>query len=330
MSINLAPLTTTEELQITVFLLDAFSARKAAERRTNGANIGPASLGDALSEFRQANGSLGSRLFVPRTTSSLIQRLVREGLLTPAGSNGRSSPPLDACYWAMYALTAHQKRGLAWLTSVLGWQHLLHVASHQVCLIEGTTQSGDVRAGSGLILASGHVITNKHVVTDMNPHVVYVADREIGIEAFRSHPTQDVAIVYPTEPPGVPDAGISFREHRSVEPILVVGYPTVPTARSVGLTVQTGETCAAVVEDFSGCRNLLFSAIARPGNSGGPVFARDGRVIGLVARSLERPREVADAMTPLPFFAAVPARDVRDAIADIDPALPFPWETWDQ
>jgi hypothetical protein len=49
----------------------------------------------------------------------------------------------------------------------------------------------------------------------------------------------------------------------------------------------------------------------------------------MVARSLEMRCEPT-AAPPLPFFAAVPAADIRKAIHELNPDEDFPWETWDQ
>jgi hypothetical protein len=51
-------------------------------------------------------------------------------------------------------------------------------------------------------------------------------------------------------------------------------------------------------------------------------------VVGIVTRLLERHREEADPMSFFPFSAAVPTNLVRQAVAELDPNLEFPWETY--
>lgn len=75
-------------------------------------------------------------------------------------------------------------------------------------------------------------------------------------------------------------------------------------------------------------RIFCFSAIARPGDNGGPIVSMRGNVLGLVTRSLERPREASDLMPMMPFFAAVPATEVRRAVEEIAPDIQIAWEDY--
>jgi S1-C subfamily serine protease len=327
----LAPASIEQESLLAAWLLNFFNPVTTHQRRHAAGHSGaivPSSLGDALQGLRSVD-HLRELSRTPLPISAMAQRLVAVGWLTHAGSNDSASPPLNACYYSLFPLTKKQKQGAMWLTQVLGWEHCLWAARPSICRILGKNNHGDVRSGSGLLLGRTYVLTNAHVVRDMNAHSVAVGGREIAIAAVRSHDTHDVAIVDLAEPTEVVTGGLAFRDPRSIEPILIAGYPPVPATRGSDLVAQTGETCAAVVQDYGGSAYFLFSAISRPGNSGGPVFARDGRVVGIVSRSLERQPEDGDGLAPHPFFAAIPAAEVKAAIFDIDQSIDFPWETWD-
>jgi S1-C subfamily serine protease len=315
---QVAPLSPDEELVLTLLLIKYFTPSPDTQGK-----IQPKPLANS--------GVFGLNGRHPLAISALVRRLVSAGFLIPAGSAGSGGFPFNDCYYSMPVLTKHQKRGQAWLTEALGWDHLLRFSGPQVCQIVGEKEQGDVGSGSGFVLPSGTVITNAHVIQDMVPKYVVMANQQFEIKSHQAHPRCDVGLVWLNYGPGgcpVNDAGISFREHRNVESVLLVGYPPVPFSKSAVMTAQTGETCGAAFEDYNGDRQLLFSAISRPGNSGGPIFGKDGRVVGIVARSLEMKGEAAPAS--LPFFSAVPAASVRQAVCEMSATEDFPWETWDQ
>ncbi|MFE3003101.1 trypsin-like peptidase domain-containing protein [Nocardia sp. NPDC059246] len=61
------------------------------------------------------------------------------------------------------------------------------------------------------------------------------------------------------------------------------GYPRVPSAIDPPpLVVDRGGVANPEVSSMFGPEYFLFSATPRPGNSGGPIVAQDGRVIGIV------------------------------------------------
>jgi hypothetical protein len=92
-------------------------------------------------------------------------------------------------------------------------------------------------------------------------------------------------------------------------------------------TFQRGEISQIDVRTIWGTNVDLFSAIARPGNSGGSLVTLEENVVGLVTQSLERERESADLMSVLPFFAAVPACDIRTEFEALT-SIALPWETY--
>jgi S1-C subfamily serine protease len=67
---------------------------------------------------------------------------------------------------------------------------------------------------------------------------------------------------------------------------------------------------------------FLTSAIERPGNSGGPIVARDGRVVGLVVDHTRSGMSGSGAEAPAgdgtpPFYRGIPAGEVVRAIEEI-------------
>lgn len=88
----------------------------------------------------------------------------------------------------------------------------------------------------------------------------------------------------------IPLPGMAFRDPKWDDQVCVFGYPSVPGLTERPITVERGQvvnpsTEAAAVAGYPRQKTFLTSAIARPGNSGGPIVAQDGRVIGLVVEN---------------------------------------------
>ncbi|WP_156616770.1 serine protease, partial [Mycobacterium sp. 852014-52144_SCH5372336] len=161
--------------------------------------------------------------------------------------------------------------------------------------------------GSGLVLDEGHILTNKHVVRKLKGHRLQIvcpgsADSSIphNFRLFDDHPDLDVAIIQVSPPALKPTPGMVFRDPAWADEVFVLGYPRVSWMVDTGLVIQRGEVVKplaevpAVVPDDADpwdrperTKAFLYSAIARPGNSGGPVVAHDGRVIGIVHESAQ-------------------------------------------
>jgi S1-C subfamily serine protease len=196
--------------------------------------------------------------------------------------------------------------------------------------ITGTSEHGDPAVGSGLHIHPELLLTCKHVIDDLksidslqvNGTEVTVIEQltvpgdsiDIGVIRFRP----EVALALPD---------LQFRDAALLEEIVVAGFPTVPTSLGGFPTFQRGEISQIGVRTLWGNTVDLFSAIARPGNSGGPLMTLSGNVVGLVTQSLEREKEEGDRIRVLPFFAAVPASDVRSVFERLT-GNTLPWETY--
>jgi len=174
---------------------------------------------------------------------------------------------------------------------------------------------GGMVEGSGFVVAPGIVVTNAHVVGgDPAPRVVDGSGVSPAT-AILFDPKLDVAVL---RVPGLADRPLAVDTAtvgRGVKAV-ALGYPEGGALRAVPASVD-GSFMATGLDIYG---NSLVSrsvyqlhAVVRPGNSGGPLVARetDGlRVIGLVfARSTADPQVgYALAMGPV-------ARDVRAAEA---------------
>jgi S1-C subfamily serine protease len=116
------------------------------------------------------------------------------------------------------------------------------------------------------------LLTNAHVVNDC----AIVHDR-IDLAVI----PVDVA-----DQPANALKGVAFRNPEWSDETYVFGYPPVSKLHAPYLVVQRGEVVNPSVRSQQDEGFFLYSAIARPGNSGGPIVAQDGRVVGLVTDEL--------------------------------------------
>lgn len=255
---------------------------------------------------------------------ALIRKLVTSQVLSSWGGSGHVERLL-----CTIELSDRQKRGWLWLGRALASPYIANEIAKDIAFIEGTTKKGDIAVGTGLLISPHEILTCGHVIDDLDEiSEIKVGSNIATIEHRVAHSHVDVGIIYMKDQiaPQLPD--LAFRDAGILEEVLIAGYPSVPSSLAPALTFQRGEICGRI-ETRGGWPMELFSAIARPGNSGGPVVAMDGRVVGIVTRSLERQKEDADSMAPMPFFAAIPSRVIATALTEFgDGTTSLPWEDW--
>ena len=140
--------------------------------------------------------------------------------------------------------------------------------------------------GSGFVVSrSGHVVTNQHVIDgcvgDIQGNLT--GEAPVKLRVVSADETNDLALLQAPEP--FKDAAtIKATAVRSGESVVAIGYPFHGLLTS-DFTVTTG-----IISSLSGVLNdtrfLQISAAVQPGNSGGPLLASSGEVVGVVAAKL--------------------------------------------
>jgi S1-C subfamily serine protease len=143
------------------------------------------------------------------------------------------------------------------------------------------------QTGTGfLVSTNGHVVTNQHVVDgcvgDIQGNLTGEAPATLRLVS--SDETNDLALL---QVPGTfkEVAKIKDKAVQSGDSVIAIGFPFHGLLTS-DFTVTTG-----IVSSLSGLLNdtrfLQISAAVQPGNSGGPLLAASGDVVGVVAAKLD-------------------------------------------
>ncbi|MGB8651696.1 MAG: MarP family serine protease [Mycobacteriales bacterium] len=137
--------------------------------------------------------------------------------------------------------------------------------------------------GSGFLFAPERVMTNAHVVAGVSKPHVEVGGEQLSATVVVYDPDRDIAVL---RVPGLRQAPLSFAGRaRTGDSAIVIGYPQdgpfrADSARIRGTQDARGPDIyqrKTVVREIYALR-----ARVRPGNSGGPLVATDGRVYGVV------------------------------------------------
>lgn len=139
--------------------------------------------------------------------------------------------------------------------------------------------------GTGFAISpKGYLVTCHHVVRDADRIIVHTSDGYLEATIVALDPRNDLAVLKVEGWRGhflglSPSSEVTYASE-----ILVAGFPD-PTVLGRNPKISTG-----IVNALSGVRDdprfIQISAPVQPGNSGGPLLAPSGRVVGMVAAGL--------------------------------------------
>lgn len=148
-------------------------------------------------------------------------------------------------------------------------------------------------SGSGFIVShAGHVVTNAHVVEQCHDYFVDSMPAEIVAvsEEF------DLALLRVPFPKGKTVAVFSASAAKLNSDVTAVGYPYAGLLG--GLNITRGSVSS--LKGLGGnATTMQISAPVQSGNSGGPLLAADGEVVGVVVSKLDA-EKVANLMGDVP------------------------------
>ncbi|WP_456826650.1 trypsin-like peptidase domain-containing protein [Cellulomonas sp. P5_E12] len=171
------------------------------------------------------------------------------------------------------------------------WEAVAKAVQQSVVAIQVSTGNGGGAEGSGVIVDdAGHIVTNNHVVADADPDSVQVTltdGRIFKATIVGTDATTDLAVIKLTDAPDDLKPA-AFGDSSKV----IVGQPVMAVGNPLGLasTVTTGivsavdrpvSTSGENSSEATVTNAIQIDAAVNPGNSGGPLFDAEGKVIGI-------------------------------------------------
>jgi S1-C subfamily serine protease len=144
---------------------------------------------------------------------------------------------------------------------------------------QGGVGSGVVVTDAGDILTANHVVENATEIT-----LTFADGSKSTAKIVAQQPEQDIAVVRADQPPAnLPPAVLGDPNLPIGSEAYVVGNPYgLYGSMSAGVISGRGRTFKRPGRDVTISNLIQVDAAVNPGNSGGPLLDRGGRVIGIV------------------------------------------------
>ena len=220
--------------------------------------------------------------------NQILNKMVTTGLLQNVGSGINANTLFPNRYLFLKINTSERGQGHLWLAPALGADFIYHMAAQGIVHITGS-ENGKIKAGTGIVFHPNFILTCRHVVCDMKVdrqqtfqgHECVIDERSI-----HKHEHTDVAVIQ-VDQPLQSIQGLVFHQPIIAQTVFSLGYPQIPCTKNASLIMQRGEiTNESVISMLSNEGWFLYSAITRPGNSGGPIISEEGYCVGIATKDL--------------------------------------------
>ena len=153
--------------------------------------------------------------------------------------------------------------------------------------IDNSEQEDGFGIGSGVIInSSAAILTSLHVIEEASEITVSFADgTRTSARVAERQPENDIAVLVPETLPEIFAPAIigSSRGMRIGDEVFAVGNPLgLAGSLSAGVISGMDRTFTPVDSELHLEGVIQFDAAVNPGNSGGPLVDRHGRVVGIV------------------------------------------------
>ena len=249
---------------------------------------------------------------------SQLRRMEAAGVLVSAPPTGFHVGGLNDRYFYLEAV-ANQKHFQSHRVKVLGPEYLYRLWQSGLVHISGVDEAGNPTSGTGFTIQSGYVVTCGHVIKDIvSEHKLESMGNEYEIDLSRVHfsSDSDVALIEANKTSLRPSHDLVFRSPVVAQTVYTIGFPKLTGLRDASQTIQEGAITNSSVTSFQGERLFLYSAISRPGNSGGPVVSDEGYVVGISTTLTDGEYKNENPFSP--HYAGIPADVLIDAVSGFE------------
>lgn len=324
---DLSPLSMDEKINLSVLACKFFSPLANSEmhdligKPKQQGVIRPLDGGDFI-HYLEKSGQLASASRKMYRIVELLRDLAAAHILTDMGPG--KAVIMGSHYYFAKELTNKQKEGLWWFAETLGGEFVYHQFAPAALHITGKSTKGDIVAGTGIAIDDCWILTCAHVLNDMTvDETQHLLGGEYKILECHSHPEIDVGLVK-VDKKLFKLPGLAFADAAAGLSVYTIGFPRVPLSLEAMPIMHRGEVTVPSLKTFQGHELFLYSAIARPGNSGGPIVGKSGTVVGIVTEELCEESSKAG----LPFYAGVPSAQISRAIEEMCPSVRLPVESY--
>jgi len=161
-----------------------------------------------------------------------------------------------------------------------------------VVIVTYDSQGNAIAQGSGFIVeANGAVATNYHVISNAKDIKIKAGSKVLGVEGFLFIDKENDIVILKTDGDGLPTVKIGDIAKANIgEKVYVIGSPQ-------GLENTISDGILSGIRDITPERKVLqITAPISAGSSGGPVFNKDGEVIGIATFLIKEAQNLNFAM----------------------------------
>ena len=158
-----------------------------------GQPLTPASGKDFMDFLGTNNGILDEPNKYIYQIRGLLDRMAANNILVDMGVGRDGFVMLPKSYYALSENSTLREQGVLWLAKTLGGRFIHRQISPAVVHVIGENNEGE---GSGIVFDAHHVLTCKHVVSDMNVATDQTFQgKTVQIDQIFPHGTEDVAVI---------------------------------------------------------------------------------------------------------------------------------------